>query len=211
MALGFSFFPSSSTTSPPSPPPPPSDGIHVVGRQHALLAGTLHAAIHPALVNLVHVYDHVPVHEGHLVIVGGRVVVNGPVAFLRGTHLWDVWGNICCRRLRTSWSTGVFLLLYRRFKEVLPHCWEERQQQPAALVREQDHSGSSGSWQVADNQLERERINQKFLPLRLVKKKNHLISVIVYKPCYFKIRFSNYFTLHSGKLLHIDCVKHFDL
>lgn len=76
---------------PPLPPPPlslpPSDGVHVVGRQHALLAGTLHAAIHPALVNLVHVYDHVPVHEGHLVVVGGGVVVNGPVLFL-GKRAW---------------------------------------------------------------------------------------------------------------------------
>lgn len=85
MALGFSFFPSLLFHHPPplSLSLARSDGIHVVGRQHALLAGTLHAAIHPALVNLVHVYDHVPVHEGHLVIVGGGVVVNGSVPFLR--------------------------------------------------------------------------------------------------------------------------------
>lgn len=79
-------------------PPPPfplfslslslSDGIHVISRQHALLAGTLHAAIHPALVNLVHIHNHVPVHEGHLVVVGGGVVVHGPAPFLRTARAW---------------------------------------------------------------------------------------------------------------------------
>lgn len=80
MALGVPFFPSSSTT--PLFLPLPSDGVHVVGGQHALLAGALHAAVHPALVDLVHVHDHVPVHEGHLVVVGSGVVVDGPVPLL---------------------------------------------------------------------------------------------------------------------------------
>lgn len=87
MALGFSF--------PSFPPflylllflslvffPSHSDGLHVVGRQHALLASALHAAVHPALVDLLHVYDHIPVHEGHLVLVGGRVVIHCPVPLL---------------------------------------------------------------------------------------------------------------------------------
>ena len=90
----LSFFPSTSTFH-----LSPSDGIHVVGRQHALLAGALHAAIHPALVNLVHVYDHVPVHEGHLVIVGSGVVVNGPVPFLRrraSVRHAGPWTWFCC-------------------------------------------------------------------------------------------------------------------
>lgn len=89
MALGFSF--------PSFPPflylllllflslfffPSRSDGLHVVGGQHAPLAGALHAAVHPALVDLLHVYDHIPVHEGHLVFIGGRVVIHGPVSLL---------------------------------------------------------------------------------------------------------------------------------
>ncbi|KAA8585397.1 hypothetical protein FQN60_004091, partial [Etheostoma spectabile] len=49
-------------------------GLHVVGRQHALLAGALHAAVHPALVDLLHVHDHISVHKGHLVFIGSRVV-----------------------------------------------------------------------------------------------------------------------------------------
>lgn len=106
MALGFSFFPSSSTT--PSFSLSPSDGIHVVSRQHALLAGALHAAIHPALVDLVHVYDHVPVHEGHLVIVGGGVVVNGPVPFLRTRALVR---RLIEYLLPLSTRTDTFLLL----------------------------------------------------------------------------------------------------
>lgn len=109
---------------PPLPPPPPlslslarSDGIHVVGRQHALLAGTLHAAIHPALVNLVHVYDHVPVHEGHLVIVGGGVVVNGSVPFLR---MRASVRRLIEHLLPLSWPIDMFLLLYRRLKRFYP-------------------------------------------------------------------------------------------
>lgn len=38
----------------------------------------------------------------------------------------------------------------------LPRCRGERRRWPGTLVQEQDHSGSSGNWQVADNQLERE-------------------------------------------------------
>lgn len=87
MALGFSF---------PTFPPflylllflslfffsSSSDGLHVVGRQHALLAGTLHAAIHPAFINLLHVYDHISVHKGNFILIGGRVVVYCPVSLL---------------------------------------------------------------------------------------------------------------------------------
>lgn len=147
---------------PPLPPPlllslslSPSDSIYVVGRQHALLAGTLHAAVHPALVNLVHVHDHVPVHEGHLVIVGGGVVVNGPVPFLRRRASVR---RLIQRLQHTSWPVDTLLLWDRRL-EALPRYWEERQQQPGALVQEQDHSGSSGNWQVADNQLEKEQMS----------------------------------------------------
>jgi len=75
-------FSTSSFFSPSLPPPPLSDGLHVVGRQHALVAGALHAAVHPALVDLLHVYDHISVHEGHLVLIGGGVVVHGPVPLL---------------------------------------------------------------------------------------------------------------------------------
>lgn len=67
--------------------PSHSDGLHVVGRQHALLASALHAAVHPALVNLLHVYDHVSVHEGHLVLVGSRVVIHSSVP-LPSTWRW---------------------------------------------------------------------------------------------------------------------------
>lgn len=90
MALGFSFlsfFPSLSLPPPPFFPslfffPSHSDGLHVIGGQHALLAGALHAAVHPALVDPLHVYDHIPVHEGHLVLIGGSVVVHCPVPLL---------------------------------------------------------------------------------------------------------------------------------
>lgn len=88
MALGFSF--------PSFPPfhyfllvllfpaffPAHSDGLHIVGREHALLARALNAAVHPALVNLLHVLDHVPVHKRHFIVIGGRVVVHCSVYLL---------------------------------------------------------------------------------------------------------------------------------
>lgn len=95
MALGFSipcspslplstFFTSSFSLPLCSLPPSHLDGLHVVGGQHALLAGAGHAAVHPALVDLLHVHNLVSVHEGHLIVVGSGVVVDGPVALLRG-------------------------------------------------------------------------------------------------------------------------------
>lgn len=62
--------------------PSHSDGLHVVGGQQALLAGALHAAMHPALVDPLHVYDHITVQEGHLVVISRSVVVHCPVPLL---------------------------------------------------------------------------------------------------------------------------------
>lgn len=62
--------------------PSHSDGLHIVSRQHALLAGALHAAVHPALVDLLHIYDHISVHKGHLVLIGSSVVIDCPVPLL---------------------------------------------------------------------------------------------------------------------------------
>ena len=59
------------------------DSFHVVGGQHAGLAGALHGAVHPALVDGLHVHDHVAVLEGNLVVVGRPVVVNGTHGFLQ--------------------------------------------------------------------------------------------------------------------------------
>lgn len=88
MALGFSFpsFPPSLSFFISSPLldflPDHSDGLHIVGGQHALLAGALHAAVHPAFVDLLHVYDQVSVHERHLVVICGSVVVHCSVPLL---------------------------------------------------------------------------------------------------------------------------------
>lgn len=62
--------------------PSHSDGLHVVGGQHALLAGAGHAAVHPALVDPLHVHNLVAVHEGHLIVVSGSVVIDRPVPLL---------------------------------------------------------------------------------------------------------------------------------
>lgn len=58
------------------------DRFYVVGGQHAGLAGALHGAVHPALVNGLHVHNDVAVLEGHLIGVGGGVVVDGAYGFL---------------------------------------------------------------------------------------------------------------------------------
>lgn len=50
-------------------------------------------------------------------------------------------------------------------EEDLPRWREERRRWPGTLVQEQDHSGSSGNWQEADKQLERERMSIRGLSL----------------------------------------------
>lgn len=60
------------------PPPPLVAALHIVGGQHARLAGALHGAVHPALVDGLSVDDDVSVPEGNLVVVLGRVVVQRP-------------------------------------------------------------------------------------------------------------------------------------
>ena len=52
------------------------DALDVVGREHAVLAGALHDAGHPALVDGLAVDDDVAVEEAHLVVVPGNVVVH---------------------------------------------------------------------------------------------------------------------------------------
>lgn len=67
--------------------PAGSDGFHVVGRQHPRVAGALDGPVHPAIVDLLHVDDGVPILEGDLVLVGGTVVVHSTVPLLQG------WGH----------------------------------------------------------------------------------------------------------------------
>lgn len=91
MALGVSFLSLPFFTSSFSPCfffffPSHSDGLHVIGGQHALLAGALHAAVHPALVDPLRIYDHVAVHEGHFILIGGSVVVQCSEPLLRITR-----------------------------------------------------------------------------------------------------------------------------
>lgn len=64
--------------------PAGSDGLYVVGRQHPRVAGALHGPVHPAVVDLLHVDNGVPVLEGDLVLVGGTVVIHGAVPLLQG-------------------------------------------------------------------------------------------------------------------------------
>lgn len=59
-----------------------SDGLHVVGWQHACVARALHGAVHPAVVNLLHVDDRVPVLEGDFILVGSAVVIHSAVPLL---------------------------------------------------------------------------------------------------------------------------------
>lgn len=60
-----------------------SDGLHVVGRQHPRVASALHGPVHPAIVNLLHVHDGVPILEGDLVLVRGAVVIHSAVPLLQ--------------------------------------------------------------------------------------------------------------------------------
>lgn len=66
-----------------------SDGLHVVGGEHAGVARTLHRAVHPSVVNLLHVDDGVAVLEGDLVFVSRVVIVDGAE-----TLLWGERGSV---------------------------------------------------------------------------------------------------------------------
>ena len=57
--------------------------LHVIGRQHAGLAGPLHGAVHPALVDGLSVDDDVAVPERDLVVVLSCVVIERPVNSLQ--------------------------------------------------------------------------------------------------------------------------------
>lgn len=74
----------------PTPPPPPPlvATLHVICGQHAGLAGPLHGAVHPALVDGLSVDDDVTVTEGDLVVVLRRVVVQRPIDALQPQQQW---------------------------------------------------------------------------------------------------------------------------
>lgn len=91
--------------------PAGSDGLHVVGRQHPRVTGALHGPIHPAVVNLLHVHDGVPILEGDLVLIGSAVVIDSAVplpASAWGAALYRDWG---CRLLVATIGWGRLLLL----------------------------------------------------------------------------------------------------
>lgn len=61
-----------------------SDDLHIIGRKHACFASALHSAIHPAIIDLLHVHDGVPVLERHLILIGCTVVIHSTVPLLQG-------------------------------------------------------------------------------------------------------------------------------
>lgn len=77
-----------------------SDGLDIVGRQHPRVTSALHGPIHPAVVDLLHVHDGVPILEGDLVLIGSAVVVDGTVPLLQG------WGH---SQLRAQLPQGLNL------------------------------------------------------------------------------------------------------
>lgn len=63
--------------------PPLVATLHVICRQHAGLAGSLHGAVHPALVDGLSVDDDIAVPERDLVVVLSCVVIQRPVNTLQ--------------------------------------------------------------------------------------------------------------------------------
>lgn len=113
LSLSLFFFPSH------------SDGLQVVGGQHAMLAGALHTAEHPALIDPLHVYDHIPVQEGHLVVISRGVVIHCPVLLLRVTASGLVSSRaqlqqVCSARGNTVNIVNMFLQLNRGWWRTYP-------------------------------------------------------------------------------------------
>jgi len=61
-----------------------SDGLHVVGGEHARVTRALHRAVHPPVVDLLHVDDGVAILEGDFVFISRVVVVDSAETLLRG-------------------------------------------------------------------------------------------------------------------------------
>lgn len=84
-----------SILSPPPPPPPQTSAplvatLHIVCWEHARLAGPLHGAVHPALIDGLSIDDDITVAEGNLVVVLRCVVVQCPVDALQETGQPDI-------------------------------------------------------------------------------------------------------------------------
>lgn len=67
-----------------------SYGLHIVCRQHALLASTLHSSIHPPFIDWLHVHNHISVEERHFILIGCGVVIHCPVTFLKMSKCTDI-------------------------------------------------------------------------------------------------------------------------
>lgn len=61
-----------------------SNGLHVVGGEHPRVPRALHRAVHPPVVDLLHVDDGVAVLEGNFILIGRVVIVDGAETLLRG-------------------------------------------------------------------------------------------------------------------------------
>lgn len=61
--------------------------LHIVGGQHAGLAGPLHPTGHPAGIDRLHLEDDIALAEAHLVDVLRLVVVDGPIDALQMVQL----------------------------------------------------------------------------------------------------------------------------
>jgi len=53
-----------------------AEWFNIVGWQHAVVAGPLHAAVHPAVVNQLRLSDTISLHETHLITVRRLVLIH---------------------------------------------------------------------------------------------------------------------------------------
>lgn len=61
-----------------------SNGLHVVGGEHPRVPRALHRAVHPPVIDLLHVDDGVTVLEGDLILIGCVVVIDSAETLLWG-------------------------------------------------------------------------------------------------------------------------------
>lgn len=60
-----------------------SYSLHIVGWKHACVTGPLNSAIHPAIINLLHIDDCVTVLEGDLILISRIVIIDCTEPFLK--------------------------------------------------------------------------------------------------------------------------------
>lgn len=109
-----------------------SYSLHIVGWKHAGVAGPFNSAVHPAIINLLHVDDGVTVLKGDLILICCIVVIDCSESFLKESQ--EKGREVSAQRSWRIWKHGNTCTVSLNMAAVSGHCSHRNQQTGAALV-----------------------------------------------------------------------------